>query len=47
MGFIDLSTRSQRCLEFILFTKHRMFVRDDSEILSVIWYCGPGKHQAR
>ena len=42
VGFIDLSTRSQRCLEFILFTKHRMFVRDDSEILSVIWYSDLG-----
>ena len=42
VGFIDLSPRSERCLEFILFTKHRMFVRDDSEILSVIWYADLG-----
>lgn len=42
VGFIDLSAGSSRVSEFILFTKHRMFVRDASEILSVIWYADLG-----
>lgn len=42
VGFIDLSPGSVRCSQFILLTKHRMFVRDDSEILSVIWYSDLG-----
>ena len=42
VGFIDLSAGSLRISEFILFTKHRMLVRDDSEILSVIWYADLG-----
>jgi hypothetical protein len=42
VGFIDLSAGSARISEFILLTKHRMLVRDDSEILSVIWYADLG-----
>jgi hypothetical protein len=42
VGFIDLSATSPRISQFILLTKHRMFVRDDSEILSVIWYSDLG-----
>jgi len=42
VGFIDLSAGSLQISEFILFTKHRMLVRDDSEILSVIWYSDLG-----
>lgn len=42
VGFIDLSAASPRISQFILLTKHRMFVRDDSEILSVIWYSDLG-----
>jgi DnaJ domain len=42
VGFIDLSPRSVRCSQFILLTKHRMFIRDASETLSVIWYSDLG-----
>ena len=43
VGFIDLSAGSVRCSQFILLTKHRMYVRDASEILSVIWYADLGE----
>jgi hypothetical protein len=42
VAFIDLTPASPRISEFILLTKHRMLVRDESEILSVIWYSDLG-----
>src|SRR5258708_3066945 len=42
VGFIDLTPRSIRSSQFILLTKHRLFFRNASEILSVIWYSDLG-----
>ncbi|WP_348263101.1 J domain-containing protein [Telmatobacter sp. DSM 110680] len=42
VAFIDLSAGSALISEFILLTKHRMLVRDDAGILSVIWYADLG-----
>lgn len=43
VGFIDLSAGSLRSPQFILLTKHRMYVRDATGILSVIWYADLGE----
>jgi hypothetical protein len=42
VGFIDLSPGSLSSSHFILFTGHRMYVRDSSGILSVVWYSDLG-----
>jgi hypothetical protein len=42
VGLIDLSAGSRRCSEFILLTKHRMYIREATGILSVIWYSDLG-----
>ena len=44
MAFIDLSPASASDVtQFILLTRHRMYVRDDSKgLLSVIWYSDLG-----
>jgi hypothetical protein len=43
VGFIDFSVRSLRSSHFILLTKHRMYIRDASGILSVVWYSDLGE----
>jgi hypothetical protein len=38
IGFVDLAPEKGRISQYILFTNHRMYIRDATEILSVIWY---------
>ena len=43
VGYIDLSAGSRRSSQFILLTKHRMYIRDAAGILSVVWYADLGE----
>ncbi len=43
VGFVDLSPGSVRSVQFILLTRHRVLIRDASDILSVIWYADLGE----
>ena len=43
VGFIDMSTGSNPASRYILFTNHRMYIRDSTDILSVIWYADLGE----
>lgn len=38
VGFVDMAPEKGRISQFILLTNHRMYIRDESELLSVIWY---------
>jgi DnaJ domain len=43
VGFIDMSTGSNPASRYILLTNHRMYIRDSTDILSVIWYADIGE----
>jgi hypothetical protein len=43
VGFIDMSAGSTRIARYILLTNHRMYIRDATDILSVIWYADLGE----
>jgi hypothetical protein len=38
VGFVDLAPEKGRIAQYILFTNHRMYIRDATQLLSVIWY---------
>lgn len=38
VGFVDMAPEKKRISQFILLTNHRMYIRDETELLSVIWY---------
>ena len=38
IGFVDLAPEKGHIAQYILFTNHRMYIRDETEILAVIWY---------
>jgi hypothetical protein len=38
VGFVDMAPEKGRISQFILLTNHRMYIRDETELLSVIWY---------
>jgi hypothetical protein len=43
IGFIDLSEGKARAARYILLGNHKMYIRDASGILSVIWYADLGE----
>jgi hypothetical protein len=43
IGFIDLSRAKARTARYILLGNHKMYIRDASGILSVIWYSDLGE----
>ena len=38
VAFVNLAPEKARISEYILLTNHRMYIRNESELLSVIWY---------
>ena len=38
VGLVDMAPEKGRISQFILLTNHRMYIRDETELLSVIWY---------
>lgn len=38
VGFVDMAPEKAQISQFILLTNHRMYIRDETELLSVIWY---------
>lgn len=43
VGFVDLFRGRSRISRYILFTDHKMYIRDSTGILSVIWYSDLGE----
>jgi hypothetical protein len=43
VGFIDISAGANPASRYILLTNHRMYIRDSTDILSVIWYADIGE----
>lgn len=45
IGFVDMAPEKGRVSQYILFTNHRMYLRDATGLLSVIWYDDLGEVQ--